>query len=219
MRLKIDLAMPALRAAADRFLDHPHPDVAYREYLVTSHAVARASLPLMEAALAEAQRTAHDDPVCARLLDYLPRHILEETDHDSWILEDLDLLEVDRRSVTARPPSHRVAAMVGAQYYWIHHFHPAALLGYMAVLEGVPPSPVDVDDLIHRTGFHPKAFRTLMEHAVADERHGEEVFALIDEMELNAGLSRLVGMSAMHTVEAMAAAIDEVFDRSVALPR
>jgi hypothetical protein len=32
-------------------------------------------------------------------------------------------------------PSANVAALVGAQYYWILHHHPVALLGYMATLE------------------------------------------------------------------------------------
>jgi len=46
----------------------------------------------------------------------------------------------------------RGSARVGAQYYWIHHFHPVALLGYIAVLEGRPPSPTLVEELIERTG-------------------------------------------------------------------
>ena len=32
------------------------------------------------------------------------------------------------------------AALVGAQYYWIRHVHPVALLGYVMLLEGYPPS-------------------------------------------------------------------------------
>lgn len=205
--------MPALRAASHRFLGYPRPDMAYREYLVTSHAVVRASVPLMEAALARAQSTAHDDPVSARLARYLPEHILEEVDHDAWILEDLKWIGVDRGSVLERPPSHRVAALVGAQYYWIHHYHPVALLGYMAVLEGFPPSLTSVEQLIERTGFDRRAFRTILEHAVIDNCHGEDVFRLVDELTLSAPLSSLLGLSSMHTVVAMAAVIDEFIDR------
>jgi Iron-containing redox enzyme len=213
LRRKIELVMPALRAASHRFLTYPRPDMAYREYLVTSHAVVRASVPLMEAALARAQSMAHDDPVSARLVGYLPEHILEEVDHDAWILEDLKLIGVDRSSVLERPPSHRVAALVGAQYYWIYHYHPAALLGYMAVLEGSPPSLTSIEQLIERTSFDRRAFRTILEHAVIDNCHGEDLFRLVDELALSAPLSNLLGLSSMHTVVAMAAVIDEFIGR------
>jgi hypothetical protein len=213
LRLKIELAMPALHAAGHRFFSYPHPDTAYREYLVTAHAVVRASVPLMEAALARARSMAHADPVSARLVSYLPEHILEEVDHDSWILEDLEWIGVERRTVLDRPPSQRVAALVGAQYYWIHHYHPAALLGYMAVLEGTPPSLTTVEQLIERTRFDRRAFRTIMEHADIDKRHGDEVFRLVDELAPSPPLSNLLGLSGMHTVVAMAAVIDELIDR------
>jgi hypothetical protein len=211
--MKIGLVMPALRAASHRFLSYPHPDMVYREYLVTAHAVVRASVPLMEAALARAQSMAHADPVSARLVRYLPEHILEEVGHDSWILEDLEWIDVDRSTVLDRPPSQRVAALVGAQYYWIHHYHPAALLGYMAVLEGTPPSLTSVEQLIESTRFDRRAFRTILEHAVIDNRHGDEVFRLVDELVLSAPLSNLLGLSGMHSVVAMAAVIDELIDR------
>jgi Iron-containing redox enzyme len=214
LRVKIALAMPALRAAGRTFLDHPDPAAVYREYLIAAHAVVRASVPLMEAALGRAESMAADDPVSARLVDYLPEHILEETDHDAWILEDLERIGVDRDGVLARPPSHGIAALVGAQYYWIHHFHPVALLGYMAVLEGRPPSPAVVDRLVERTGYDPHAFRAIREHAVVDQAHGDEVFALVDELALSEPLSVVVGLSAMHTVASMAGVIDEIVERA-----
>ena len=37
------------------------------------------------------------------------------------------------------PPS--VAGLVGSQYYWILHHHPVAFLGYVALMEGYPPTP------------------------------------------------------------------------------
>lgn len=206
--------MPALRAASRRFLEHPDPGAAYREYLVTAHAVVRASVPLMETALARAGSLASDDPGSGRLASYLAEHIVEETDHDEWILQDLDVLGVDRGSVLARPPSPAVAALVGAQYYWIQHFHPAALLGYMAVLEGSPPSPAVVEQLIERTGFDRRAFRALREHSVVDERHGDEVFALVDAIAPTPPLSTVLGLSGLHTVGAMAAVMDEIVERA-----
>ena len=206
--------MPALQNVGRRFLEHPDPGAVYREYLVTSHAVVRASVPLMETALARAESMASDDPTCGRLVSYLAEHIVEETDHDVWILEDLDVIGVDRDSVLARPPSHEVATLVGAQYYWIQHYHPAALLGYMAVLEGSPPSPAMVDRLAERTGFDRQAFRALQEHAVVDARHGDEVFALVDELDLGPPVSTVLGLSGMHTVGAMTSVMEEIVERA-----
>ena len=51
-----------------------------------------------------------------------------------------------------RPPSPTVAALVGAQYYWIEHVHPVGLLGYVLLLEGWPPTPETVEELRRRTG-------------------------------------------------------------------
>ena len=35
-------------------------------------------------------------------------------------------------------PSSQVATLVGAQYYWLRHYHPISLLGHMMVMEGCP---------------------------------------------------------------------------------
>ena len=38
-----------------------------------------------------------------------------------------------------RIPSPKVAAMVGAQYYWLRHYHPVSLLGHITAIEGYHP--------------------------------------------------------------------------------
>lgn len=216
MRAKIDAVLPALRAAGGRLLTARPADAVYREYLGTMHATVRASVPLMDTALARARALAAHDPVAARLVGYLPSHIEEETDHDRWLLEDLEAVGVSPSRVIDRPPTARVAAVVGAQYYWILHRHPVALLGYMAALESHAPSQSVIDRLIRRTGFERAAFRTMIEHADLDEDHAGDLFRLVDELPLGPELSLLLGMSAMHTVVGMAAVLEEVVDRSVA---
>lgn len=210
LRGKIELVIPVLRAADDRLVRHPRLDALYREYLSTSHGVVRASVPLMQAALEEADRL--DDPPAHRLARYLRHHIDEELDHDEWLLEDLESLGVRRGTVLDRPPPALVASLVGAQYYWIRHCHPIALLGYMAVLEGNPPSPEHIELLIQRTGLPRRAFRTLLEHAELDPGHGDEIFSMLDETALSDPLSALLGLSAMHTVVTLAAVIDGIVD-------
>ncbi|HEV2811484.1 MAG TPA: iron-containing redox enzyme family protein [Acidimicrobiales bacterium] len=208
LRRKIELVSPVLRAAGHRLLAHPRVDAVYCEYLFASHFVVRASVPLMEAALRQAQTM--DDPLARRLTGYLRSHIAEELHHDQWLLEDLESLGVERAGVLARPPPAAVAALVGAQYYWTLHYHPIAVLAYMAVLEGHPPSPEQIDLLMKRTGFPPRAFRTLTEHAVLDPGHGDDIFAMLDELSLSEDLSAVLGVSAMHTVVALAEAIEAV---------
>jgi pyrroloquinoline quinone (PQQ) biosynthesis protein C len=203
---------PLLRAVGGRFTRFPRADVLYREYLATSHAVVRASVPLMEAARARAEAMA-DDPVASRLVGYFEEHVIEELDHDEWLLEDLAAVGGDRAAVLDQVPSPRVATLVGAQYYWIRHRHPVALLGYMAVLEGYPPTVGMIDRFAERTGFDRRAFRTLYEHADLDQGHGDEIFELLDELPLGPDLTRLLGLSGMHTMANVAAVLDEVVDR------
>jgi len=86
-----------------------------------------------------------------------------------------------------------VAALVGAQYYWVLHHHPVALLGYIGLLEGFPPSPGMIEDLRARTGYPADAFRTLVAHAELDPRHGDELFELVDTLPLTPEQSAVVG--------------------------
>src|SRR4029453_5403863 len=58
-----------------------------------THGLIRASVPLMETALATAW-TLPDDPVAVLLTDYLEHHIPEERGHHAWLLEALESLGV-----------------------------------------------------------------------------------------------------------------------------
>ena len=127
-----------------------------------------------------------NDPLAAPLARYLEEHVDEELGHDETLLDDLELLGVDRASVLARMPSPAVAALVGSQYYWILHYHPVAFLGYVALMEGYPPTPELIDELIERTGFPRDAFRTYVEHAELDPGHRDHLDRTIDSLPLDA---------------------------------
>jgi hypothetical protein len=218
LRRKIELVLPELIAAGRRLFTHPRIDDLYPEYLFTSHCVVRASVPLMEAALRRSRAMAGTDPVAARVAEYLEGHIPEEVQHDEWLLDDLEVLGISRSTVLPRPPSATVAALVGSQYYWIFHYHPVALLGYIELLEGYPPSTAEIEDLMARTGHRREAFRTLLHHARVDPDHGDELNRTLDELPLTAGQSAAVGLSAMNSVHLLAEAIDEVADNPRAFP-
>lgn len=210
LRRKISLVIPAFVRVGDRLVAHPRVRELYPEYLFTSHCVIRASVPLMETARAVA--AARDDPVSAALAPYLAHHIPEELDHDEWLLGDLESLGCDRAALLRRPPSPAVAALVGAQYYWIHHYHPVALLGYIGLLEGYPPSLALIDALQRGTGYERAAFRTMIAHAELDPGHGAELDELLDTLPLTREQSAVIGLSAMHTVECYTRAIEELLE-------
>jgi hypothetical protein len=140
LRDKIRLARDELDSLAAAFWSHPRLPEIYPEFLFRNHAVIRASVPLMEAAAASCQSSMASDLLAAGMFRYLTHHVPGETHHDDWVLEDIEVLGVCRRKALARIPPPAVAALVGSQYYWIQYFHPVALLGFIAVLEGTPPS-------------------------------------------------------------------------------
>jgi hypothetical protein len=105
---------------------------------------------------------------------------------------------------------------VGAQYYWIFHYHPVALLGYIGLLEGYPPTIDTIDELMMSTGYSAKAFRTLRKHAELDPGHGEELDAVLDTLPLTKEHMVVMGLSAMYSVDMLRCAYDEILDLSAA---
>ena len=106
-------------------------------FLILTHQVIRASVPLMQEAHRQSTQAFAGDPVAQGLAGYLAAHIDEERDHDAWLLEDIASAGVESDSVLANAPSANVAALVGAQYYWIRHHHPLGLYGRIPALGGL----------------------------------------------------------------------------------
>jgi hypothetical protein len=210
LRAKIEFVFPELMAAVRTITDHPRLTELYPEYLVTLHTMIRASVPLMRAGADRSQALAETDPVAATLATYLTKHIPEEVNHDVWLLEDLEVLGWDRAAVLRRPPSPTVASLVGSQYYWIFHYHPVALLGYMEIMEGYPPTEEWVDELIAATGFPRQAFRGLSRHARLDIHHRHDLHAVLDDLPLSADHVAIIGVSALQSVHLAARALREV---------
>jgi pyrroloquinoline quinone (PQQ) biosynthesis protein C len=204
--------MGPLQAASDRMMAHPEIREVYPEYLVALHGFIRASVPLMQAAQERARALRPEDPVAARLVDYLEEHVVEETGHDEWVLEDLERLGIERATVLARVPSPTIARLIGAQYYWALHYHPAAVLGHLLVTEGYPTPPGLIEELIDRTGLPREAFRTVVDHSELDPEHGDELDRLIDELPLSREQEEVVTLSAMSSVELVAVLLEEVCD-------
>jgi hypothetical protein len=207
--LRISLVEPRLRQSSRRLLGHPALRRLFPEYLFRLYCAVKAVVPLMETARVRAAAMAGSCPVAALLVPYLTEHIAEETGHDQWLLEDLEVLGLDRSDVLSRTPSRHVAALVGSQYYWVLHAHPVALLGYATLVEGSPVEPAALEYL-ERAGIPREGLRTLYLHAELDVGHGAEAGRFLDSLPLTVEQLRLIGLSAMHSVEQLSLVIDEV---------
>lgn len=198
IRTHVELLSGLLGAGGDRMMESPDLAATVVNHLVLLHQITRASVPLMETAHAECIRQGAD-PVCAGLAPYLLKHIEEERHHDNWTLDDLEAAGVDRQDVLGLIPAANVAALVGAQYYWVLHHHPVAILGYMIMLEFNAPTPDTIGEMRRRTGLPDAVFRSHLLHAELDPHHQAELFQLVDDLALSDSQVRLVKESAIHT--------------------
>jgi hypothetical protein len=207
LRTVLGLLGPALRACAATLWQPAGLTARYRRYLVVMHEVVRASVPLLSLAL---DRCTGPDPVSALLREWLPVHIAEERHHDDWLLRDMAVAGLDPAAEVARPPSELVAALVGAQYYWIRHYQPVCLLGYVAVLESNAPSPRLAGHLAAGTGLPSAAFHTVHHHAEVDTGHSAAIFDLLDRLDLDPTRRQAVRTSALHTARALIDLFDAI---------
>jgi Iron-containing redox enzyme len=210
---KRNLVSHGLRVASMRLWDHPDFAVLYPLHLYRQFCLARASVSLMTHAVARAEQIAATDPVAAGLIPYWRQLTREETGHDTWFLEDLEALGIPRQEVLARNPPPTIAAVVGAQYYWILHHHPVALLGYIAVMEGNPPTVPLIESYIEKTGLPRQAFRFYLRHAFLEPKHNGDLDRVLDTLPFTAEQWSLIGMSLAQTAHLAAASIDEMVDR------
>lgn len=203
LRVKFALAEPALQAAAAQLWALPGLKRRYGAYLRVMHGVLRASVPLMVLAARRCAELGPRDAAAAPLRAYLEAHIARERGHDDWLLADLAALGFDPAEPLAVLPPPSVARLVGAQYYWVEHHHPVALLGYIAVMEGNAPPAQLVDRLVLGAGVPEAAVRTVREHAVLDADHASMVFDLLDGLPLTAAQTNAVAVSGLHTADAL----------------
>jgi hypothetical protein len=208
LRAKLEWMRRPLDAALERLWAESDQQRAYPGFLIHLHQVIRASVPLMQAARERSLERAASDPVCAGLAEYLAVHIDEERGHDAWALEDLEAAGVGRETVLASVPPAQAAALVGAQYYWIEHHHPVALLGYIFALEDGPDDADRfLDELRARSGFPETAFRTLRHHGRLDPGHRADLDRLVDRLPLERAHKDAIGVSLAHTAASMAECI------------
>jgi len=214
LRSKIALISAPLATALGTIFNRPG-DLRHRlvAHAVLIHQITRASGPLMEAARDTCRLRPEDDSAAAGLASYLERHIEEERHHDLWLLEDLESAGVARADVLAVPPPAAVAGMVGAQYYWIRHHDPVALVGYMLMLECNAPEPETLAALQRESGLPARFFRTHRIHAELDPDHQADLLDLATALPLSEAQRALIDASILHTLEGMAECLSDLGER------
>ncbi len=212
VHLKRRLVSARLWAAEHRLWTHPRIADLYPEILFRMHCMARASVPLMEAARDRLRPAAPRDRVAAGVVDYLDELIAGEQEHDDWILEDLEALGLPREEVLARVPPPTVAALVGAQYYWIFHHHPVALLGFIAVVEADPPTVDRIESIMQRTGLPRDACRHFLRHAVLEPAHNRLLEKTLDSLPFTAEHRNAIGVNVLGTLSMLAQSAEEILE-------
>ena len=201
VRAKIDLFGRRLALSAYTFWDSPDFPRLYREHIFQSYSIVRASVPLMQAA----QRACGDPQYAGEaalqgFAQYLQRHVPEETGHHRWVLDDGEAMGIERGAILARLPTESVAQLVGVQYYWIHHYNPIALAGYIATLEGNPPSVDWIEQVAARHRLPLQCFSSLLHHARLDLHHRQDLDDVLDSLPLSEDHLTLIGLSSLHTI-------------------
>lgn len=211
LHFKRRLVSARLRHASEQLWQHPDIARLYPVMLFRIHCMARATVPLMQTAINKLQQLPIE-PISADLIHYFEQQIPQETGHDGWLLEDLEALGIPREQTFAKMPPPTVAAVIGAQYYWIEHYHPLALLGYIAVVESETPSTELVQSTIARTGLPKQAFRNFARHAILEPSHNETLDKLFDSLPLSAEQLGWIGVSITQSANLIAQAAEEILE-------
>jgi pyrroloquinoline quinone (PQQ) biosynthesis protein C len=204
VRAKIGLFGRRLGHTAYRFWTSPDFPRLYREYIFQSHSIIRASVPLMQAAAAACNVPQHaNDEALQGFARYLRRHIPEETGHHEWILDDGEAMGLDRKAILARLPKESATELVGVQYYWIHHYNPIALAGFIATMEGDPPTTEFIEAIARRNKLSLNCFTSFLYHARIDPQHRRDLDAVLDALPLSKDHLELIGLSSLRTIRMM----------------
>jgi hypothetical protein len=211
IRAKISLFGRRLGQSAHTFWNSPDFPRLYREYIFQSHSIIRASVPLMQAGERACGSPRHAvDPVLEGFARYLRRHIPEETGHHEWILDDGEAMGIERAAILARLPKESATQLVGVQYYWIEHYNPIALAGYIATMEGDPPSTELIEDVAGRHHLPLNCFSSFLYHAKIDLQHRRELDEALDSLPLTPDDLALIGLSSLRTIRMMTEIMDDI---------
>lgn len=211
LRGKVSLAARLVLARSPGFESRPDIDVWLPELLFRTHCFARAEAPLLRAAVARAEELGREDRVAWGIRDYLREHIAERANYEESLLVDLEVLGRKRAAVLARLPPVTIATGLGAQYYWIAHYHPVAVMAYIAMLEHTVLPLELLGPLVLGSKLPSRAFRSLLERANQNPPHEQKVYAVLDALQLTTGQKQLLGINTFETAAIFERSLQEAF--------
>lgn len=174
--------------------------------------VIRATTPVLTRAV-ECLEDRTDD-LSVALRDFYLLKLTEERGHDEMLVGDLERLGVTRADLARRIPSAPVTAMIGSQYYLIDYVHPAAYLGYMALIEGYPAKIDQLDALIERSGTPREAWTCYLMHAEVDTWHRQELEEMLDRMPDDETVRKVIVSNGIRTADFYCQALDQLLERA-----
>jgi pyrroloquinoline quinone (PQQ) biosynthesis protein C len=164
-----------LRAVWSDILEAPDASERVRAWMKQVYLYLRHSCPLMVLAQDKLRLTRPN------LAEYLEHHTKEEADHDVWMRRDLSRLGMSDAEIDGTLPWPETLALVGSQYAFIADDRPAALFGYIFVMESTAPS-LGALEILKKAGIPEAALFTLREHSDLDTGHVQELAGVIDSI-------------------------------------
>jgi hypothetical protein len=171
----IEKARAPLLGASRRLVSHRLFPLGAPEWMVNQFHVIRATSMVLEFAW---ERSPAPDFGRA-LTAYYKAKTLDEGGHDALMLQDLESIG-KRKDAEASPTDPDIAAWVGSQLYLAQFEHPAAYLGFIAVLEAFPPTVEEIEAWGQAAGLPREALSCALLHAKADIGHREDLRAILD---------------------------------------
>ena len=117
-----------------------------------------------------------------------------------------------RALIVERLPKESATQLVGEQYYWIHHYNPIALAGYIATMEGSPDPVEFIEALAERNKLSLKCFSSFLYHAKIDHLHRRDLDEVLDALPLTPAHLELIGISSLRTIRLMTGILADIID-------
>lgn len=150
------------------------------------------------------------------LLAFYRHKLVDEADHDAWLLADLAHVGMTRASLDRTLPAAPITALVGSQSYLIDYVHPAAYLGYLCLLEGYMMDAPQLETLVRESGAPREAFATVAFHATEDILHRKDLERILAAVPEDAFLRRAILANGIRCTAFVCQALEDMLARACA---
>jgi len=126
---------------------------------------------------------------------FLYQHMHEESGHEVWVLNDLEVVGVAPEAVRAHVPAVHTLALVGYNYWAADRRHPCSVLGMLYALEVIAsvyggPFAAAIRDSLLLEGDRGVSF--IGSHATLDAQHMAELRQIVNRLGSEEALAAVV---------------------------